>query len=377
VTGLIFVGMLPPNSHNPEERRFVEELATHLGCVHYLRSIGIKRLRAEHLASVVSRLRTQADVAGDRVVYTRGLVIIPSRSPWAQSLNARWLRWQLRRLVAGRADDWAIWIRFPSPELVDAISPLRFRKVVYEPIDLYSAAEDLSIDDRDRLIRAEERLRQCATVVTGGMGLAERFRGAAGGAHWLPFGCDLRPFSDEAGLPESIGHPRLAVVGELDWRVDEALLDAIAVSRPDWHLVLVGPRREPWGRRLARLANVHWLGRIPSERVPSVIRHCDLTLIPYRLTDWTEACLPVKVFDYLAQGKPVVATPLPELGLLRDVVTVVPPSQFEPAIARALRQTGDEAARRRALAATRFTLQGRAERAAQLLQEKPALARTA
>jgi glycosyltransferase involved in cell wall biosynthesis len=248
---------------------------------------------------------------------------------------------------------------------------------VYEPIDLYSAAEDLSIDDRDRLIRAEERLRRWATVVTGGMGLAERFRGAAGGTHWLPFGCDLRPTPDEAGVPKSIGYPRLTVVGELDWRVDEALLEAIAVSRPEWNLVLVGPRREPWGRRLERLGNVHWLGRIPSERIPSIVRDCDLTLIPYRLTEWTAACLPVKVFEYLAQGKPVVATPLPELALLRDVVTVVSPSHFETAIAWALRRTGGGAARRRARAATRFTLQGRARRAARLLQEEPALAPTA
>lgn len=375
--GLIFVGMLPPNSPNPEERRFVEELATYLPSVHYLPGIGVKRLRLAHALSLIARFGVRGRCSIGGTVRRGSLLIIPSRSAWARAVNSRWLRQQLLRRTANRPQDWIIWIRFPSPELVEAISQLAFARVVYEPIDCYSAAEDLSIDEQQRVSQAEDRLTRWVTVVTGGLGLAERFRGAPGGSHWLPFGTDLLARRAGVGVTSIVGRPRLCVVGELDWRVDEALLCDLAAKHPDWQLVLVGPRQRPWGGRLARFANVHWLGRVPSERVRDVIRDCDVTLVPYRLTDWTRACLPVKVFEYLAEGKPVVATPLPELSLFKDVISIVPPDEFEAAIAQGMSQSNQKAYDHRRRASTRFTLQGRARATARLLQGEIDLAPTA
>jgi glycosyltransferase involved in cell wall biosynthesis len=152
--------------------------------------------------------------------------------------------------------------------------------------------------------------------------------------------------------------------------VDEALLVSMMTEHPDWQLVLAGPRVGPWGRWLKKLPNVQWLGHVPVERVRPIIRDCDVTIIPYRLTDWTRHCLPVKVFEYLAEGKPVVATPLPELDLLRDVVTIASPDSFAHAVEDALAADGPSDQDRRREAAHRFTLQDRARRAIELLQGK-------
>jgi glycosyltransferase involved in cell wall biosynthesis len=257
------------------------------------------------------------------------------------------------------------------------LESLHFARLVYEPIDAYSAAEDLTVAERDRLIRAEERLAKRAMVITGGLAVAERFRTVPGGSHWLPFGNDLNRHRSPGGIGTTIGRPRLCVVGEFDWRMDEALLASLADRRPEWQLVLAGPRRRPWGNRLARFANVHWLGRVRADRVHAVIADCEIALIPYRMTDWTRACLPVKVFDYLAEGKPVVATPLPELSLFKDVVKLVPPENFEAAIVEALQVTGPKVREEFLWASRRFTMQDRAVQAAGLLQSEFALAPTA
>jgi hypothetical protein len=265
---------------------------------------------------------------------------------------------------------WTIWIRFPSPELVDALAHLPDVQLVYEPIDLYWAADDLSDDEAHRLAEAERHLVRRATVVTGGVQLAERFRHVSGGSKWLPFGLDGQQPDRGPGIPPVIRNPRIGLVGCLDWRVDESPLVSMMIEHPNWQLVLAGPRVDPWGRRLKRLSNVHWLGRVPVDRVRPIIRDCDVTIIPYRLTDWTRHCLPVKVFEYLAEGKPVVATPLPELELLRDVVTVASPDSFAQAIERALASDTLSAQDRRREAAHRYTLQDRARRAIELLQGK-------
>jgi hypothetical protein len=369
LNGLIFVGMVGPESHNQEELRFVEELSPSFGITYYLRGAGVKGLRLHQLKSVPGRLkggRTRHDSTDLRV---GSLFVIPLRRA-ARRFNAGSIRRQVHNIMKSAPGEWTIWIRFPSPELVDAIDRTPEVRVVYEPIDLYSAAEDLSPAQSERLLDAEARLAKRATVVAGGNQLAERFKGSAGGSHWLPFGRDQRQPANGAGLPVEISRPRLGLVGCLDWRVDESLLVSLMSAHPDWQLILAGPRVRPWGFRLEGLPNVHWLGRIPVDRVGSVIRDCEVTLIPYRLIPWTRHCLPVKTFEYLAEGKPVVATPLPELELLRGVVTIAPAASFGEAVEAALDDTGAPAQERRRQAADRFTLQDRARQATDLVHGK-------
>ena len=367
--GLIFVGMLGPDSHNKEEQRFVQELSEAFATTHYLRGAGVKGITLQQLMSILARLGDHK-VRDPRARLKRGsLFVIPFRRI-ARRLNVRWIQYQLESIMRTATVEWTLWIRFPSPELVDVIGQIPDARVVYEPIDLYSAAEDLSAAYSRRLLDAEARLISRATVVTGGQGLAERFQQAEGGSHWLPFGRDQHQLAIGAGLPVEIQRPRLGLIGCLDWRLDESLLISLMTMHSDWHLILVGPRIRPWGLRLERLPNVHWLGRIPVDRVGPVIRDCDVTLVPYRLTDWTRHCLPVKTFEYLAEGKPVVATPLPELELLRDVVTIAPTDSFGEAIEAALHDTGASARERRRQGADRYTLQDRARRAIALVHRK-------
>jgi hypothetical protein len=75
----------------------------------------------------------------------------------------------------------------------------------------------------------------------------------------------------------------------------------------------------------------------------------------------------VKVFDYLNEGKPVVATPLPELAILGDAVVLALPEDFHAAVETASREDSPAARDRRRRRAARFTLQDRAQRAAALV----------
>lgn len=367
MSGLIFVGMLAPDHHNPEERRFVQELSRYFIPVHYLRGVGVKGLSLHQLQSLPSRLYHLVSGGAPSNGFVQGsLAIVPLRSGPAFRLNAFWLRGQLERLAAGSVNAWTLWIRFPSPELVEALGTLPLARIVYEPIDRYASAPNFSDNERGRILDAEAKLSRRATVITGGHGLAQAFKAAMGGSHWLPFGNDLAHESRGPGIPETIARPRLGLAARLDWRVDQDLLRELASHRPDWQLILAGPRENGWGKKLDQLKNVHWLGSVPVERIRQVVRDCDVTLIPYHLTDWTAACLPVKLFDYLAEGKPVIATPLPELAAFADVVTTAERAGFQAAVERALLEGEPEAASRRRQAAVRFTLQDRARRAAEL-----------
>jgi len=368
---LIFVGFLPPDSHSAEERTFAELLSAYFERTVVFQGIGVKGLDLQHLKALPSRLaKRHLQVASSRV-STGILPMLPVRRGPAVRLSAWMIRRRLTSLTRRRFDEWVFWTRFPSPELVEAIRGLAFSRVIYEPVDRYAAGAWFSRDERRRIAAAEAEIVETAMVVTTSAGLAKRFDRAAGGSYSLPLGKDSRLEARLSGRTHHIGRPRLAVVGSLDWLADESILADIATQRPAWQLLLAGPRDPAWGRRLDGLPNVHWLGKLAADEARGVIADCDVALNPCFLNEWTESAIPVKIFDYLAEGRPVVSTPMAELDIFRDVIEMAPADQFVEAVERALQDAGSEAAARRRAASERFTLQDRARRAFELVSSAP------
>jgi teichuronic acid biosynthesis glycosyltransferase TuaH len=133
----------------------------------------------------------------------------------------------------------------------------------------------------------------------------------------IPFGADTAAYEqvDEAPLPAELQLPPpvAGFVGRLNSRTDLALLEAIAVDGQS--LLLVGPKDpgfEP-ERFVALTArpNVRWVGPKPFEVLPSYLRVIDVGLVPYRDSAFNRGSFPLKTLEYLAAGRPVVATDLP------------------------------------------------------------------
>ena len=114
-------------------------------------------------------------------------------------------------------------------------------------------------------------------------------------------------------------------------------------------MVLVGPAREATEEalgRLARLGNVHWLGAVSYDELPRYVAAFDVALIPYLTNAYTRSCFPLKTFEYLAAGKPVVASGLPELQGWSPTWSLVDDGDldgFSAAIERALDETSQDA----------------------------------
>jgi glycosyltransferase involved in cell wall biosynthesis len=364
------MGLLGLDSHNPEEARLVHHLAGRGHPLLYLAPLGVRDPGPGDLLRGLRRLRRASTparpVPGMR---TARLLLLPWRglAPVAalnRHLVRRRLHGAVRALGGGRP---VLWLRLPTPELVAQLDAFRPRAVVYECIDDYSAYPQYGPSDRRRLARYERQLAERADlVITLTSGVAGRFPGATGRVRVLPLGAELARFSGPPGPPPAdlarLPRPRLGLVGGLDGRVDFDLLGRLARARPDWSVVLIGPLidRDAFAP-LAGLPNVHLLGRRAYEQVPGYLAALDLCLIPYRRSAWTAGCFPAKLHEYLAAGRPVVATELP--GLADDaaltgaggLVDVAPDAAaFLAACRRALDGDGPaRAARRRAHAVAR------------------------
>jgi glycosyltransferase involved in cell wall biosynthesis len=125
-----------------------------------------------------------------------------------------------------------------------------------------------------------------------------------------------RPSSQE---PDDLvrGEVTLGYWGSLDPNLgakwfDWDLVAYVAKQRPSWRIVLLGPTRADF-RKPPGLENVDVLGVRPIERLADYLPWFDVCLIPFKNTRMTRAVNPVKVYEYLAGYKPVVASMLPEI----------------------------------------------------------------
>jgi GT2 family glycosyltransferase len=104
-----------------------------------------------------------------------------------------------------------------------------------------------------------------------------------------------------------------------DW-FDLDLLARTAAARPGYTFILLGGVFDVDVSRLKALPNVRLLGQQPYETMPQYLYHFDVCLIPFKINAVTEATDPVKLYEYLSAGKPVVCTALPEVEPYREYV---------------------------------------------------------
>ncbi len=116
-----------------------------------------------------------------------------------------------------------------------------------------------------------------------------------------------------------IGKPILGFTGYLDDWVDIRLIRQIADSNRNWQVVLIGPVRTDI-TILLRRENVHLIQRKPYRLIAGYIRHFDVCLLPFKINPLTHAVNPLKIYEYLALGKPVVATATAEMEFFKDLV---------------------------------------------------------
>lgn len=169
----------------------------------------------------------------------------------------------------------------------------------------------------EALLQEEHRLAREADLITVSAAVLQRQWGAANPNCILVRNAVDFDFFQRQRQPnellDGLQGPVLGYYGALAEWLDYPLLAAVAQRRPDWNIVLIGDRFVGNLGGLERLPNVHLLGHRPYAQMPLFLEHFDVCLIPFRLYNVTHAVDPVKLYEYLSAGKPVVSTPLDEL----------------------------------------------------------------
>jgi GT2 family glycosyltransferase len=226
-------------------------------------------------------------------------------------------------------------------------------KLVYDCMDDWQTMPNLSAFNR-----SEESLlaKEADVLIVTGRGLCERQRAAGYQPVLIRNGADFEFFSSakRRGYLNSIPRPIVGYFGAIANWFDYDLLRQVAESRPNYSFVLIGGfgleenLTHDDALRLKELPNVHLLGHKPYQEIPSYLTEFDVCTIPFVLNEVTKATDPVKLYEHLSQGKPVVATPMRELEEYRELIYIASsPAEFSKLLDAALAERGEEMGKRR------------------------------
>ncbi|MFB9235613.1 glycosyltransferase [Plantactinospora siamensis] len=284
----------------------------------------------------------------------------------------RWLAARLiRRWLDRHAGQRLAWI--DDDLSLAAARRLRADSIVYDCTDLsWTFARPWN---RWHLRRGARRaVRAADLVLASSPALLDRLPSATAPVVLVPNACDPERFSRSGPVAEwtaELPRPLLGYAGAVDTRAfDAGLVATVARLRPDWTFLLVGPQTAAGRAALTGLPNVVLRGMVEFADVPAILRACDVLLIPYRVGELIDYVQPKKLYEYLALGKPVVATPLPALRHLDEPIHLAAgAAAFAAAIDEALREENADAAAARRAAAERNTWSRRADRVRELFDE--------
>lgn len=211
-----------------------------------------------------------------------------------------------------------------------------------------------------RLARAYRRLREetlegSDLVFTPSRIIYERYGRNDPRFHLVPHGALLNALpAAPARKPEDISgipSPIIGFIGTIGPSVDLELIEFLARGKKEWSFVFIGEIRRNV-LKLKLYPNVYFLGPRTREELPRYLGCFSAGIIPYAMSPATETVHPVKTYEYLAAGIPVVSTRLPELEPLSEAIELVDNgNDFIRSVEKALAEnTPDKIKRRRNIA---------------------------
>lgn len=224
------------------------------------------------------------------------------------------------------------------PNAIDVIKRLDASCIVYHCIDDYSEFTDVPVRAFQRM--ELEMLQSATLTVVSSRRLLALKRPYSKNITYIPHGVDLKGFQhqlrNKIKLPDidSVKGPIAGFVGRIaDW-IDIELVCRCASELRNWNFIFVGPSNIDLSRYLG-MPNMTFLGKKEHRLIPHYIDRFDVCLMPFVQNKLVASVNPLKMYEYLAVGKPVVSVPMPEIEEFSGVVTIAEPVDFYSAIKEA------------------------------------------
>lgn len=305
---------------------------------------------AKDLSRIYNKLKALAEPV--REVETNIFVLNPFAVPAYGSsaivrFNRRLLVRQIKKALRRLSFENVVNMVF-NPAAGMIVGKLGERELIYYCVDEYTAFTGVSHGLRQI---EEDLFRRSDLVIVSAQKLYDEKKQFNANTHLIRHGTDVEHFrralDPNLAVPADIKdlpHPIIGFHGLLaDW-IDYELIRKIAEHFAAGSVVLIGKTTVDAGHKikvLDDLPNVHRLGRKPYADLPAYCKAFDVAINPFAINELTLAANPLKVREYLAAGRPVVSTDIPEVRVLANCHAAKDHADFISGIERALGEGRD------------------------------------
>jgi len=305
-------------------QEIMESFAKNGNRVLFIENTGVRAPGIKDIPRIKARLKNWfKGIKGIRKQMDNLYIFSPLVLPFPYAHLTRWVNRYFLLDVLGKwikAMDFnnpIIWTFLPTPVSVDIIDKLVKKMVIYYCIDNFSVSSIYA----KKIKKSEVALLKKADLVfVTSSALYEYCSKYNGKVYKFPFAVSFDKFETaRSGIPRpsedltKMQRPIIGYVGGVHRWIDQRLIKELAERNSSYSFVFVGPVQTDISS-LLYIKNVYFLGNKEHGEIPHLIQNFDVCLIPYLITDYTKDVYPTKLNEYLAMGKAVVSTSLPEVA---------------------------------------------------------------
>lgn len=255
-------------------------------------------------------------------------------------------------------------------------------KLLSPTLNVYHCVDPLvsGYDTKHGLISESEIVKNCDLIICTSKKLFKINTERHPHTYFIPNAADYQ-LSSKASLAQTkilpeltnIKKPIVGYLGNVEGRMDFGLMNKVAELNPNKSFVFVGPIEETYRKKLhCKAKNIYFVNAIPYQKMPEVLKGFDVAIIPFKKDEFSGTIFPLKLFEYLGSGKPVVATDF-NIDLKEQTGETVPfcatATEFSDAINDALKNDNEQKKLARLATAKENTWEKRANEFSELLAQ--------
>jgi glycosyltransferase involved in cell wall biosynthesis len=280
--------------------------------------------------------RLSKTLQSPREVLPNLVVISPLILPFHHSSAVKWINkhllWIQIRFILNKLSFRPRILWTFAPLMVSLVDSLQHDLLIYQCVDEHSA--NPGVDSAGILEAEKQILSKADIVVTTSRKLLENKKIYNNKTIYLPNVADVSLFQhamdSDLAIPEEVLHippPVAGFIGNITaYKVNLSMISSVARKNKDWSFLLIGP----WGggdpstdlSELQTIPNVFLIGPRPYEHLPAYIKKFDVCILPMNNNQSMSYSFPMKFFEYMASGKPIVGTAIPALDEFREYYRV-------------------------------------------------------
>jgi glycosyltransferase involved in cell wall biosynthesis len=310
----------------------------------------------------------------EKNLYVFSPIFLPLQGkPWIDAINNLLLKLQFKAVCyfLGILKP-VLWLE--NVRAADMMNWFNSSLKVYHVSDLFS--DDSYTTNRQLQRQREQRISdESDLVICVSRELYSMKQTTRENVHYIPHGVDFELFQEAAQKGECIEEltgvpkPIAGYFGTMTAYNDIELLLWCAHKLPNVSFVLAGQITGGDYSELGKLNNVYLLGRMPYEKIPQLCACFDVCMLQWKMSRWIECCNPLKMFEYMASGKPIVSVPIKEAMRYSDIISIAHnKEQFAEAIRWELQNDTPERTRKRIEIAKNHSWDKHVEKISELIE---------